>query len=188
MEYTSWSPPWRWRQCVPLIGGFLQEQHGVTSQKTLLLLLLLLLLIWQIAEIYYGPKKLQYSIKQKFLSQHIYRNQYQMIYGLRIVWVSILDNKFFGPVVLHNMLTGAVYRSYFVDDWPVVLEPDSLDQLQHVWFIHVGGPTHFSSLWYSVRTPERLSQTFSAKWTGRGGTMNWPPASPDLTTLDFWLC
>jgi hypothetical protein len=25
-------------------------------------------------------------------------------------------------------------------------------------------------------------------WTGRGGTIFWPPRSPDLTPLDFSLC
>jgi hypothetical protein len=30
--------------------------------------------------------------------------------------------------------------------------------------------------------------TFPNQWIGCGNTLNWPPRSPDLTSLDFYLC
>jgi hypothetical protein len=35
---------------------------------------------------------------------------------------------------------------------------------------------------------ELLSATFPGRWIGRGGSILWPPRSPDLTPLDLLLC
>jgi hypothetical protein len=37
---------------------------------------------------------------------------------------------------------------------------------------------------------EALGATFSGRWIGRGGSILWPPTSPDLKPLDFlfWVC
>ena len=43
-------------------------------------------------------------------------------------------------------------------------------------------PPHFSNL---VR--QHLSNTFGIQWIGRGGPISWPPRSPDMTPLDFFL-
>lgn len=32
-----------------------------------------------------------------------------------------------------------------------------------------------------------LDSEFGDKWIGRGGPVNWPARSPDLTPLDFYL-
>ena len=32
-----------------------------------------------------------------------------------------------------------------------------------------------------------LNTTFQGRWIGRGGPIRWPPRSPDLTPLDFFL-
>jgi len=34
---------------------------------------------------------------------------------------------------------------------------------------------------------QHLNDTFPNRWIGRGGTINQPPRSPDLTPLDFCL-
>ncbi|CAK1592238.1 unnamed protein product [Parnassius mnemosyne] len=44
-----------------------------------------------------------------------------------------------------------------------------------------GAPAHFALL---VRN--HLNAHYSS-WIGRGGTIAWPPRSPDLTPLDFFL-
>ena len=33
-----------------------------------------------------------------------------------------------------------------------------------------------------------LDTTFPNRWTGRDGPTPWPPRSPDITPLDFFLC
>ena len=49
-------------------------------------------------------------------------------------------------------------------------------------FQHDGSTPHFS---LAVR--HHLDATFFNKWIGRGGPINWPPRSPDLTPLDYFL-
>ena len=47
---------------------------------------------------------------------------------------------------------------------------------------HDGAPPHFSLLARSW-----LDENLSGRWIGRRGPHEWPPRSPDLTPLDFWL-
>jgi hypothetical protein len=49
-------------------------------------------------------------------------------------------------------------------------------------FQHDGAPPHY---WTPVT--EFLNQHFARRWIGRGGPIPWPPRSPDLTPLDFFL-
>jgi hypothetical protein len=43
-------------------------------------------------------------------------------------------------------------------------------------------PPHFGAI---VRTA--LDERFPGRWIGRGGPINWPPRSPDLTPMDFFV-
>ena len=52
---------------------------------------------------------------------------------------------------------------------------------QH-WYQHDGAPSHFSIL-----ARQWLDQHFPQRWIGRRGPKEWPPRSPGLTILDFWL-
>ncbi|KAJ4442613.1 hypothetical protein ANN_04202 [Periplaneta americana] len=45
-----------------------------------------------------------------------------------------------------------------------------------------GAPPH-----WALEVRRTLDNTFSARWIGRGGPLAWPPRSPDLTPLDFFL-
>ncbi|KYQ59324.1 hypothetical protein ALC60_01634, partial [Trachymyrmex zeteki] len=45
-----------------------------------------------------------------------------------------------------------------------------------------GTPPHYARL---VR--EYLNKTFPGRWIGRRGPIEWPPRSPDLSPLDFFL-
>jgi hypothetical protein len=38
---------------------------------------------------------------------------------------------------------------------------------------------------YSRLVTYQLNLTFSERWIGRGGHVQWPPRSPDLNPLDF---
>jgi hypothetical protein len=44
-----------------------------------------------------------------------------------------------------------------------------------------GAPVHVGAI---VRTA--LDEQFSCRWIGRGGRINWPPLTPDLTPMDFF--
>jgi hypothetical protein len=49
-------------------------------------------------------------------------------------------------------------------------------------FMQDGAPPHFSCFVTDV-----LNERFPDAWIGRGGPIPWPPRSPDLSTLDFFL-
>jgi hypothetical protein len=61
--------------------------------------------------------------------------------------------------------------------FPQIAEVDSLI------FQQDGAPPQFDVI---VRTA--LDERFPGRWIGRGGPINWPPRSPDLTPMDlfFW--
>ena len=50
------------------------------------------------------------------------------------------------------------------------------------WLHHAGAPAHFV---LDVR--EHLNNVFPNRWIGRGGPVQWPPRSPDLTPMDLFI-
>jgi len=48
--------------------------------------------------------------------------------------------------------------------------------------MHDGAPPHFSRISHDF-----LNQTYGDRWIGRGGPTLWPPRSPDLNPIDFYL-
>ena len=51
-----------------------------------------------------------------------------------------------------------------------------------MWFQHDGAPAHFA---FAIR--RHLDKRFGLQWIGRGGPIAWPPRSPDLIPLDYYL-
>ena len=51
-----------------------------------------------------------------------------------------------------------------------------------LWYQHDGAPPH-----YSRAVQQLLNEKFKNQWIGRGGPIEWPPRSPDLNPLDFFL-
>jgi len=50
------------------------------------------------------------------------------------------------------------------------------------WFQHDNAAAHFA-----CQVREHLTATYSGHWIGWGRPMAWPPKSPDLTPMDFFL-
>ena len=51
-----------------------------------------------------------------------------------------------------------------------------------MYFQHDGVPPH-----YTRHVREYLNEYFPNRRLGRGGPVAWPPRSPDLTPLDYYL-
>ncbi|KAJ4437429.1 hypothetical protein ANN_17573 [Periplaneta americana] len=125
-----------------------------------------------------------------FHSQHVwaYENpratvpsHHQMRFSLNM-WAGIIGDRLVGPHVLVNRLTGQAYSNFLENTIPHVLEDTPLINRQHIHFLHEGAPAHFS------RTARRyLDRRFPDRWIGTGGPVAWPPRSPDLNPLDFYL-
>ncbi|KMQ82400.1 hypothetical protein RF55_23126, partial [Lasius niger] len=63
-----------------------------------------------------------------------------------------------------------------------LLENIPLNLRRNFWFQLDGCPAHYG------RGPRQwLNVHFPGKWIGRAGPVAWPPRSPDLTPLDFFV-
>lgn len=98
------------------------------------------------------------------------------------VWAGIIDGRLIGPHLLPNRLTGPIYLTFLQQVLPELLENVPLNIRQEMWLQHDGAPAHFSLV-----VQDHLNQQFGVRWIGRGGPIAWPPRSPDMTPLDFYL-
>lgn len=98
------------------------------------------------------------------------------------VWAGIVGDHLIGPHILPQRLTGALYLHFLQEDLPQLLEDIPIAERLRMWFMHDGAPAHFSHV---VRNHLNLTQP--NRWIGRGGPIKWPPRSPDLNPLDFYL-
>lgn len=95
------------------------------------------------------------------------------------VWCAMSANQVFGPYYFDSpIVTGESYKqlltNYFLPMLPS-LPPDAIFQQD-------GAPPH-----YSLEVRQLLDEKLPDSWIGRGGPTRWPPRSPDLTPLDFFL-
>jgi hypothetical protein len=89
-----------------------------------------------------------------------------------------MSDRIVGPLFFHeSTITSAVYLDVLENFvFPQIAEVDCLI------FQQDGAPPNFGAI---VRTA--LDERFSGQWIGRGGPINWPPRSPDLTLMDFFF-
>jgi hypothetical protein len=94
------------------------------------------------------------------------------------MWCSIMSDRTVGPFIFHeSTITSAVCLDMLENFvFPQIAEVDGLI------FQQDGAPPHVGA---TVRTA--LVERFPGRWIGRGGPINWPPRSPDLTPKDFFL-
>ena len=62
------------------------------------------------------------------------------------------------------------------------MEDVDLETRRRMWLQQEGAPSHFARI---VRA--FLNEHYGNRWIGRGGPVNWPACSPDLTSADFYL-
>jgi hypothetical protein len=99
-----------------------------------------------------------------------------------MVWAGIWDDQITGPYFFDNNITGKTYlhmiQNYLMD----FLDDVPLQQRNNMFFQEDGAPLH-----YALVVRNYLSEQFPNRWIGRRGLVEWPPRSPDLTPLDFFL-
>lgn len=98
------------------------------------------------------------------------------------VWVGIVGDHLTGPFFLPPRLTGEVYRHFLENELPLLLDDIPYQLRLQMYFMHDGAPPHFSLV-----AREYLNTVYPNRWIGRGGPVSWPPRSPDLNSLDFFL-
>lgn len=99
------------------------------------------------------------------------------------LWSGIVNKEFVGPYELPSRLNAGVYLHFLQNVLPNVLRRDVTSNIQQrMWLQHDGATCHFAR---SVR--EHLNEAFPGRWIGRGGPIAWPPRSPDLNPIDFFI-
>lgn len=109
------------------------------------------------------------------------RHSFQVRFSLN-VWAGIIGDQLLGPYFIDGHLTSATYLEmlqYVVEE---MLEEVPLAVERNMYYQQDGAPPH-----YGRQVREYLSDRFGTHWIGRGGPVAWPPRSPDLTPLDFYL-
>jgi len=98
------------------------------------------------------------------------------------VWCGIIGDFVIGPYFFEGNVTSDSYCNMLQNHWAELLEDVPLHIRRDMWFQQDGAPPHYANI-----TREFLTKKFGNKWIGRGGPVQWPPRSPDLTPLDFFL-
>ena len=95
------------------------------------------------------------------------------------VWCGLMCNRVIGPFFFHEKtITADIYLDLLTE----FVTPQLIDFQPTIIFQQDGAPPH-----WGLRVRQFLNETFSHRWIGRDGPISWPPRSPDITPLDFFL-
>ena len=96
------------------------------------------------------------------------------------------DNTLIGPVFIDGNLTGNKYLTIINQQIARTLRRQFGEQnngaIRRVWFFQDGATPH-----RTVAVRNRLQELFPNRVVGLNHGIEWPPRSPDLTPLDFFL-
>jgi len=110
------------------------------------------------------------------------------------VWIGVIGNHLIGPHFLPPRLNSHLFLQFLENDLGNYLEDVPLNVRQQMWFQMDGAPAH-----YGVNVRRWCDLHFRERWIGRvnnahnhdyvpgTGPAAWPPRSPDLTVLDFFI-
>lgn len=108
-------------------------------------------------------------------------NNFQHNWSLN-VWGGIINDFVIGPYFFEDRVTGEVFLNFLRNDFPILTRhvPNFIKEV--MWLQLDGAPSHFHT---NVR--QHITENFPARWIGRLGPVAWPPRSPDLTPMDYFL-
>ena len=79
-------------------------------------------------------------------------------------------------------MNGQYYSIFIERALPELLQDIPLLSRRDMWYQHDGAPQH-----YTNNIVQLLQERFNHRWIGRNGPVLWPPRSPDLNPIDFFL-
>lgn len=112
---------------------------------------------------------------------HIVRTSSQTRWSLN-VWGGIIGNYVVGPHFFEGRVNGQIYLEFLQNILPLLLEHIPHNVKERMWYLHDGAPVH-----HTAAVHNHLDTNYPGRWIGRGGPFRWPPRSPDLTKIDFFL-
>lgn len=105
----------------------------------------------------------------------------QSVWGTN-VWCGLLGGKLLGPYFYNGTLNGRRYLEFLMNELPIMLDDIPLAIRNSMIFQQDGAPAH-----NAIVVTNYLNEIFENRWIGTNGTVQWPPRSPDLTPLDYFL-
>lgn len=116
---------------------------------------------------------------------HIIREAHTQCKHKLNVWAGILGKKMIGPFFIEGNLNGLMYLDMLQNVIVPAMRLAAAEQNMvwtDVWFQQDGAPPHFKR-----KVTDYLNETLPNRLIGQNGPIRWPPRSPDLTPLDFYL-
>lgn len=98
------------------------------------------------------------------------------------IWVGIYNNSIFGPYILPERLSAVTFLEFLENNHYNMWEEVPLNERRNAWMQLDGCPAH-----YGRQVRAWLNAVYEERWIGRGGPVAWPPRSPDLNPLDFFV-
>lgn len=99
------------------------------------------------------------------------------------IWCGLIDNRILGPYFLRGNLTGRGYAEFLQNGLEEMLDNLSLETIRNlIYFQQDGAGPH-----NAIVVRDILDRRFPGSWIGSNGPVRWPPRSPCLNPLDYFL-
>lgn len=98
------------------------------------------------------------------------------------IWGGIFNGQILNLQIINHRLQAVNYFEFLQNHVMDILDDIPLDLRRQMYYQQDGAPPHNGR---QVR--ELLNNTFGEQWIGNLGPVRWPPRSPDLNPLDFYL-
>lgn len=98
-----------------------------------------------------------------------------------MVWCAISSKGIIGPYFFESYVNQDTYNNMLDNYFIPSLHQNKLST-DEIWLMHDGASAHKAQ-----EVQDSLNFYFPKKWMGKGGEIEWPARSPDLTPADFWL-
>lgn len=115
-------------------------------------------------------------------NQRLFRGgNFQDRFGFN-VWLGIIGTNIIGPIIFEGPLTGARYLGFLQNEIEGFLEELPLNLERSMYFQQDGAPPHNSRI-----VIDYLQDRFGENLITTNGPVRWPPRSPDLTPMDYFI-
>lgn len=114
------------------------------------------------------------------------------------VWLGVLHNTICGPYFLPHRLNSVLFHQFLENDlhqlMDIAIDDLPLNLIGPLWIQMNGAPAH-----YGRQVRQWLDENYTHRWIGRlppryneermpgAGPIAWPPRSPDLNPLDYFV-
>lgn len=115
-------------------------------------------------------------------NQHEMRQgNFQERFGVN-VWAGVVGRRIIGPILFQGQLTAERYLAFLRNNIEEMVDQLPLEVVRRLYFQQDGAPPHNAR-----QVVEYLGDQFNGRVIATNGPVRWPPRSPDLTVLDFFI-